>query len=161
MAARKGARVVAIDRDDSVIDTLWRSARTEAPGILPLVVDIGRPPGACGWRNRECPAFLERARGHFDLVMMLALLHHLVVNERVPLAAILQLAFELTTRWAIVEYVDPQDPNFRHIVRGREELHRDLTPENFESAAGRLFQIVDSAGINATRRIYLLRKKGV
>ena len=91
---------------------------------------------------------------------MLALLHHLVVNERVPLAAILQLAADLTTRWAVVEYIDPRDPNFQHIARGRDALHRDLTQENFESAAGRWFQIADAAAIGDTRRIYLLRKKG-
>jgi SAM-dependent methyltransferase len=160
LAARTGARVVAIDRDEGAVDALWRSASHSARGILPLVVDIGRPPGACGWQNGECAAFLDRARGSFDCVLMLALLHHLVVNERVPLAAILQLAADLTTRWAVVEYIDPRDPNFQHIARGRDALHRDLTQENFESAAGRWFQIADAAAIGDTRRIYLLRKKG-
>ena len=159
LAARTGARVVAIDRDEAVIGALWRSASQASLGILPLVVDIGRPPGACGWRNNECAAFLDRARGSFDCVLMLALMHHLLVNERVPLAAILQLAAELTTRWAILEYIDPKDANFQHIARGRDALHRDVTPESFERAAGGWFQIVDAAGISPTRRIYLLRKK--
>ena len=160
LAARTGARVVAIDRDEAAIDALWRSANQSAPGILPLVIDIGRPPGACGWENAECSAFLDRARGAFDCVLMLAVIHHLVVNERVPLAAILRLASELTTCWAVVEYIDPADSNFRQIARGRDALHRDLTRESFESTAGEWFQIVDSAGVSATRRVYLLRKKG-
>lgn len=159
MAARHGARVVAIDRDDAVIDALWRSAKQAAPGILPLVVDIGRPPGACGWQNNECASFLDRARGSFDCVLMLALIHHLLVNERVPLGAILQLAAELTTRWAVVEYVDPQDINFQQIARGRDALHRDLTRESFELAAGHWFQIADTRDISPTRRIYVLRKR--
>jgi SAM-dependent methyltransferase len=160
LAARSGARVVAIDRDEAAIDAVWRSASQAAPGILPLVVDIGRPPGACGWQNNECAAFLDRARGSFDCVLMLALMHHLVVNERVPLGAILQLAAELTTRWAIVEYIDPHDSNFQNIARGRDALHGDVTRENFESAAGRWFQIVGARDINLTRRIYLLQKRG-
>jgi len=160
LAARKGARVVAIDRDEGAIDALWRSASQSAPSVLPLVIDIGRPPGACGWENAECPAFLDRARGAFDCVLMLAVIHHLVVNERVPLAAILHLAAELTTRWAVVEYIDPADSNFQQIARGRDALHRDLTHQSFEAATCRWFQIVDSAEVSATRRIYLLRKKG-
>lgn len=159
MAALRGARVVAIDRDEAVVDALWRSAGEAAPGILPLVVDIGRPPGACGWQNGECAAFLDRARGSFDCVLMLALIHHLQVNERVPPIAILQLAAELTTRWAVVEYIDPKDSNFQHIARGRDALHRDVTPENFESAAGNWFEIADKCEVSPTRRIYLLRKK--
>ena len=159
MAALRGARVVAIDRDEAVIDALWRSAGESTLGILPLVVDIGRPPGACGWQNGECAAFLDRARGSFDCVLMLALMHHLQVSERVPLAAILQLAAELTTRWAVVEYIDPKDSNFQQMARGREALHRDVTAGSFDSAAGRWFQIADTCAVSPTRRIYLLRKK--
>jgi len=160
MAARTGARVVAIDRDGGAIDALWRQASQTGAAILPLVVDIGRPPGACGWQNSECPAFLDRARENFDCVLMLALLHHLLVNERVPLTAILQLVGELTTRWAVVEYIDPDDSNFQQIARGRDALHRDLTRESFESAAQGWFQIADFCEVSATRRVYLLRKKG-
>lgn len=159
LAARRGARVVAIDRDETAIGALWRSAIQSAPAILPLVVDIGRPPGACGWQNQECAGFLDRARGKFDCVLMLALIHHLVVNERVPLAAILQLIAELTTRWAIVEYIDPQDSNFQKIARGRDALHGDVTRESFESAAGRRFQIVEAGDVSPTRRMYLLQKR--
>jgi len=160
LAARTAARVVAIDREEAAIDSLWRSACQTAPAILPLVIDIGRPPGACGWQNAECPSFLDRARGSFDCVLMLALIHHLLVNERAPLSWILQLASELTTNLAIVEYIAPEDANFRKIARGRDALHRDLTEENFELAAARWFEIAGAARVSATRRIYLLRKKG-
>jgi SAM-dependent methyltransferase len=160
MAARTGARVVAIDRDEGAIGALWQSARETSPAILPLVVNIAWPAGACGWRNGECSAFLDRARGSFDFILMLALMHHLLVSERAPLGAIVQLAAELTTRWAVVEYVDPKDSNFQRIARGRDALHRDLTPESFELAVGRCFEIADVSAVSLTRRIYLLRKKG-
>jgi len=159
LAARSGARVVAIDRDADAVDALWQSASGAGARILPLVVDIGRPPGACGWHNSECAAFLDRARGAFDCVLMLALIHHLLVNERVPMEAILQLAAELTTRLAFVEYIDPGDLLFRRIVRGREALHRGVTRENFEAAAGRWFQILEVHDVTPARRIYILRKR--
>jgi hypothetical protein len=91
---------------------------------------------------------------------MLALLHHLLVNERVSFAGIFQLAADLTTRLAIIEYVDPADALFRRITRGREELHRDVTAEDFEAAACRWFQILEAHSVSATRRIYILRKRG-
>src|SRR3954451_2197393 len=127
LAAARGARVVAIDRDPSVVGRTWREASQQNAGILPLVIDIARPPGATGWANREHPSFLERARGSFDCVLMLALVHHLLVSERVPLAAIFELLAELTTRAALVEYIDPADAQFQRILRGRGELHRDFT----------------------------------
>ncbi len=159
LAIRYGARVVAIDRDADSVGMLWQSAGQAGAQVLPLVVDIGRPPGACGWQNNECAAFLDRARGAFDCVLMLALVHHLLVNERVPLDAVLDLAAELTTDLAIVEYIDPSDFQFRQIARGRDELHQDVTRERFEGAARRCFQILDANDVSPTRRIYILRKK--
>ena len=153
LASRNGARVVAVDSDPDVVDTLWHSAAKSNLPILPLVVDIARPPGACGWQNSECTAFLDRARGAFDCVLMLALIHHLLVNERVPLTAILQLAAELTTELAIIEYIDPADLLFQQITRGRDVLHHDVTRESFETAACRWFQILDASNVTPNAAI--------
>ncbi len=161
LAAEKGAGVVAIDYDPVVVGSVWRSAVEEKLDILPLVVNLGRPSPAAGWRNRELSSFLDRARGQFDLLLMLAVIHHLLVSERVPLEEILRVAAEMTRDAVLMEYVDPGDPMFRVLVRGREELHRDLTPESFEAACKRHFKIVRSfAPEGATRRLYLLRKSG-
>ena len=92
---------------------------------------------------------------------MLALLHHLLVNERVPLDSIFDLAASLTTRVLIVEYIDPADPQFRSIARGRDALHRDLTADSFEFAARRLFEIAGTQALTPTRRIYTLEKRRV
>jgi hypothetical protein len=49
---------------------------------------------------------------------------------------------------------------FRRIVRGREELHKDLTAEMFEAHARRHFEIVRVQHLeNSTRWLYLLRKR--
>ncbi|NJM53424.1 MAG: DUF1698 domain-containing protein [Blastocatellia bacterium] len=65
IAAQTGASVVSIDQDATVVSKVWQMANTENLDILPLVVDISRPSPAIGWRNEECPSFLERAAGHF------------------------------------------------------------------------------------------------
>jgi SAM-dependent methyltransferase len=159
LAAARGSRVVGIDRDPDSAEMLWRAAQDHETDVLPLVVDISRPPGAAGWTNRECLAFLARACAKFECVLMLALIHHLLVNERVPLAAILDVAADLSNRDAIVEYIDPADPQFRRIVRGREALFTDLTREHFETVARGRFDIVRACDSAPTRRIYLLRKR--
>ncbi len=158
LAAKSGARVVAIDYAADAAGWLWQSASAAGSRILPLVVDIGRPPGACGWQNGECAGFLERARGTFDCVLMLALMHHLLVNERVPMPAILQLAAELTTHLAMVEYIDPADLLFQRLARGRDGLHQNVSREAFEAAASCWFQILDFSDVSPTRRVYVLRK---
>jgi len=160
LAARQGASVVAIDYDPVVTGQVWRRARADKLNILPLVVDLTRPTPAVGWRNNEWPSFLERASGRFDTVLMLAVIHHMLVTERVPLPEIMSMAAQLTTNLVIVEFIEPEDSMFRQLARGRDHLHRDLTPAHFEQVCQREFQIVRSMRLpGAHRSIYLLQKK--
>lgn len=162
-AAALGASVVAIERDEQACELLYRAASAARADVLPLNVDLARPTPPVGWRNAEQSGFLERAtgKGGFDAVLMLALIHHMLVESQIPLADILGLAAELTNRWLLIEYVDPADPMFRALARGRDALYRDLTREAFEhafEAAG--FEAANSAAVsNGLRHLYLLRRR--
>jgi SAM-dependent methyltransferase len=159
LAARSGASVVAIDYDPVVLGPVWRRARAENLNILPLAVNLTRPTPGTGWRNRECSSFLDRARGHFDAVLMLAVIHHMLVSERVPLREILELAAELTKDILIVEFIAPEDSMFQRLTRGREELHKDLNHRLFEDLCRERFAIVRAQHVESSSRwLYLLRK---
>src|SRR5205085_9707023 len=110
LAARARARVVAVDYDPCVVGQAWRRAQSEGLDILPLVCNLARPTPATGWRNHECPSFLDRARGSFDAVLTLAVLHHMLVTERIPRTEIVSLAAEMTTDALVIELVAPADP---------------------------------------------------
>jgi Methyltransferase domain len=160
IAARAGASVVAIDYDSVVVGEVWREAITNSLDILPLVVNLARPTPSIGWRNSECQSFLERARGHFDSVLMLGVIHHLLVSERIPLSEIIKLAAELTTDMLIIEFVAPDDPMFRRITRGRDHLFTTLNREFFEKTSGQHFEIVRCQQLDQTSRwLYLMKKK--
>jgi SAM-dependent methyltransferase len=162
LAARSGAAVVSIDYDPVVVGRLWQRAAAEGLDILPLAVNLARPTPSLGWRNMENPSFIERFRGRFEGVLMLAVLHHLLVSERIPLPEVMRLAAELTTDLLVIEYVAPADPMFRRIARGRDHLHESLTQEYFEEVARRSFEIVRSERLGDTHRaIYMLRRKSV
>jgi SAM-dependent methyltransferase len=161
LAAQAGAEVVAVDLDEACAGAIWRRAREQKLNILPLVLNLARPSPALGWRNGECPSFLDRAAGAFDGVLMLALIHHLLVTERIPLEEILRLAYELTNRLLVIEFVEPQDAMFRRLTRGREPLHATLDVKMFERACLPYFEIVRSLALPGTqRRMYCLKRKG-
>lgn len=159
IAARNGASVVAIDSDPVVLGEIWRMAWRQRLDILPLAVNLTRPTPGIGWRNRECASFLDRAQGSFDAVLMLAVIHHMLVTERVPLKDIVDAAAELTNDIAVIEFVGPEDSMFRRLTRGREELHRGLSPQVFEYECRRRFEVVRKQhGANTSRWLYLLKK---
>jgi SAM-dependent methyltransferase len=159
LAAGSGAAVVAIDRDGAVVDATFERARREGLDILPLVVDLARPTPAVGWRNGECPSFLERARGKFDGVLMLAVLHHLAVTEGITIEEILSLTAELTSRVAVIEYVEPTDPMFLRLARGRDH-YRGLDRLHFEAVCRRHFEVLRVEPMPDTKRwLYVLGRR--
>ena len=159
ICARRGARVVAIDLDSASVGATWRRAISEQLDILPLRVNIAWPTPATGWRNAEYSSFLTRAFRSFEMVMLLATLHHLLVTDRIPLREVISLISQMTTRYALIEYVPTHDPMFREIVRGREALHESLTQEAFEGECRREFSTVRSKQVGARgRTLYLLEK---
>jgi hypothetical protein len=90
---------------------------------------------------------------------MLAVIHHLLVTERVPLLEILRLAADLTKDAAVIEFVPATDPMFRRLLRGRDGLHRDFTQQSFEQACSKFFRIERKEELEAgSRCLYLLRK---
>lgn len=159
LAAQNGAGVISIDQDPAVVSKVWRMAKQENLNILPLVVDISRPSPAIGWNNEECPSFLERVRGRIDTVMLLAVIHHLLVSERIPLEKIIRLTAEITKDTAIIEFVPPDDPMFRQIARGRDHLFEDLNSEVFQEVCLKYFKILHNEKLaDSNREIYLLQK---
>jgi SAM-dependent methyltransferase len=160
LAAKGGARVIGIDIDPVVVGAAWRRAISEKLDIQPLCVNLARPSPATGWRNAEYPSFLDRATGSFEMVLMLAVLHHLLVTERIPLHDVIDLAADLTTRHLVLEYVAKDDPLFQRITRGREALHADFTQEAFEVACQQRFSLIAKHPVKGTLRwVYLLGKR--
>jgi SAM-dependent methyltransferase len=159
LAARSGSSVVAIDSDPAAVGRLWHRASAKSLDVQPLVVDLCRPTPALGWCNFETTSFLDRARQGFDMVMMLAVVHHMLVSERAPLEQILDLAAELTTNLLLIEFVEPSDPMFRRLARGRDALYAHLTSSYFEAACANRFHIIRKQPIaESNRTLYLLRR---
>jgi SAM-dependent methyltransferase len=160
MSTRSGASVVSIDYDPVVVGKVWSIAASEQLDILPLTVNLARPTPSLGWRNMENPSFLERANSSFDAVLMLAVIHHMLVSERIPLPEIMRLASDLTRDLLVIEFVGTQDPMFKRISRGRDHLHTDLTEDYFETVSRQFFDIVRFEKLGDThRKIYMMRKK--
>lgn len=62
---------------------------------------------------------------------MLALMHHLLLHDQIPLAEIAALCRTLTTGTLILEWVPPTDVMFRELLRGRDALYAGITEPAF------------------------------
>ncbi|HET8690537.1 MAG TPA: class I SAM-dependent methyltransferase [Steroidobacteraceae bacterium] len=158
IAATEG-EVVALDIDERSVAAIWERAREKRLPILPLVGNFGRPTPALGWRNRELESLLGRAAEGFDLVLMLAVVHHLRVTEGVPVAEQFDAVAGITRRHLLVEYVPVTDPMFAAIARGREPLYGDCQRPEFEATLLRRFQVERKHELPNGRVLYLARRR--
>lgn len=159
LAVAAGARVVALDTDLATIDQLWVNARKDSRDILPLVVNIARPSPALGWENRESISFLDRAEQRFDLVLMLAVIHHLLLMDQIPLEQIAALAARLTRRHLVIEWVPQADPMFQKLLRGRDALYSGLTAERMLAAFASHFSVTSQCDLSNGRTLFIMEKQ--
>ena len=158
MAADAGYRVVAWDQDAASVDAHWRRVRGDGnPTILPLICDLANPSPAIGWALEERSSFLNR--GEPDVMLALALVHHLAIGNNVPLPGVARLFARMAPR-AIVEFVPKEDPMTRRLLAARRDIFEHYTIDGFREAFGGPFRIVREATVaDSPRTIFLLERR--
>jgi ribosomal protein L11 methylase PrmA len=150
VAAEHADHVVAIDADHATVDGLYRALRGGGT-ILPLVMSVTDPSPDLGWRGSE-RASLER-RGTPDLVLALALVHHVTITGNVPVAQFLDWLRSLDCA-LVIEFPDREDAMVQRLLAGKTETaNPDYDRETFERALGERFE-VDRTERLGTRTLY-------
>ena len=157
IAAEHAGSVVALDGDHATVDALYRSLRAEGEQrILPLVMDLADPSPARGWRGRERVRLEDR--GGPDLVLCLALVHHLSIAANVPLAEVVDWLASLGAA-LVVEFAGREDPMVKRLLsRKRDDSHPDYDVARFEAELSSSFEIVRREEL-ATRTLYEARPR--
>ena len=159
LAAEHADYVVAVDNDELVIDRLYRRLRAERrEDILPLVMNLVDPSGGIGWRNRERAPFSQRVRP--DLVLALALVHHLAIAANVPLPEVVAWLRSFGGR-LVVEFVHMDDPMVRRLLGNKPGgLFDDYRRDAFEAILGEHFGVHRQETLpSGTRTLYLAEPK--
>jgi hypothetical protein len=158
LAAGLGARVVAFDADPVAVEASWQAARDRADGrVLPLLMDLTNPSGDQGWAHREHRSL--QSRGPADLVMALALVHHLALGYHVPLPAFAAWLASLGRR-ALVEFVPREDPRAAQLLATRPGAFPGYHQTGFEEALAGPFEVEERRSLEGSGRVlYLLRRR--
>lgn len=160
LALRHGAGyAVATDGDPVVIDRLYRElAAAGDETILPLCIDLADMSGGHGWAGRQRSALFDRVRP--DLVLCLALIHHLAITASVRVSAIIDLLADLGAP-VVLELPLPEDPMAARLLsRKRDRKVPGYTRAEIETEMRRRFTIARELTLpGETRVIYELRPR--
>jgi len=151
IAAENADHVIAIDYDPLTIDQLYRSLKhTGDKKILPLIGNLADPSPGIGWRNTERKLLQER--GSPDLVMGLALIHHLVIGSNIPLNEAIHWFAELGGD-LLIEYVSKNDSMTQRLLLNKDDNYSDYTQENFEQQLAKYFNNIETKHLDSGNRV--------
>jgi ribosomal protein L11 methylase PrmA len=152
------AEIIAADSDSICINQLYRRIKQEKlRHILPAVIDLTFPPGGYGWNNSEYPAFLDRKE--YDLVLALALIHHLCIGKNIPMQKIAAF-FDAIATHLVIEFIPKEDPKVQEMLYDREDIFDAYTESEFELCFGVYFIIAAAERIkDSHRKIYKMKRK--
>ena len=152
VAVEAGARrAIAVDSDALVVDRLYRMLRDRSEDrITPLLLDLTNPSSGVGWRGRERRPFVERVRP--DLVLCLAVVHHLALTDTVPFEEIVGFLADFGAP-LVVELPHRDDPMVaRLLARKRAGLFDHYDRPQWEQALAGRFEILEQATLPSGRR---------
>lgn len=154
LAALSGSRVVAFDTDELVITQLYYDARDNKLPILPLIMDFTKPTPSRGLSNHWAIAATERFQ--CDMVLALALVHHIVLERRLNFDQIVEGLALFSKRWVVVEFIPREDQDVGKWWSDRISWY---TLDNFINALKKRFSNVSIMPSHPEHRVLLLCEK--
>jgi len=157
-AAKRGIFTVASDIDHAAVEKNYLTVRSQGEkNLLPLVIDLTNPSPAIGWANSERESFSDR--GPVDMLLALALIHHLAISNNLPLESVAEF-FAASAKWTVVEFVPKSDSQVQRLLATRKDIFDHYNEEGFEEAFTRYFSIIEKKPVSGSERtLYLLKKK--
>jgi ribosomal protein L11 methylase PrmA len=158
LAAAEGYRVVAMDIDEGAVERAYLAIRADGrTDITPLLADLTDPGPALGWANAERTSLLDRIDA--DVILALALVHHLAIGSNVPLPMVAALFARLSPH-AVVEWVPKEDAMVKRLLASREDVFDYYNEAGFEAAFAPHFDIVTKTRIEGSvRTLYHFRRR--
>jgi ribosomal protein L11 methylase PrmA len=160
IAADHSSQVISFDLDPEAVERNYaHAAGCREQKILPLILDITNPSPAIGWALSERMSIAQR--GPADLVLALALIHHLAIGNNVPLGQVAEF-FASIGRQLIIEFIPKSDSQIQRMLASREDVFPGYSQENFERDFSPYFTVVKKNQIRESQRtLYLMERKPI
>jgi ribosomal protein L11 methylase PrmA len=124
--------------------------------MLPLRMDLTNPSPDLGWHNAERESM--QARGPVDLVMALALIHHLAISNNVPLADVADYFADLG-EYLIIEFVPKSDSQVKRLLASRLDIFPTYTLGGFRKAFAQHYTLLDEQLVEGSERTLFFFKR--
>ncbi|HLG37188.1 MAG TPA: class I SAM-dependent methyltransferase [Nitrososphaera sp.] len=177
LAANLGCQVVAVDMDEACVNSLYDRAKREGLPILPLVMDVTKPTPDVWPLAYDSEPPLSLIGGNYplllsadkrlrcDMVLALALVHHLALGQGLSFNEIARRLSDFTKKYLLVEFVAREDqlivgePSFFSAFNANPRQFDWYTLDNFLQELRGYFRQVEITEPCAGSRVILICTK--
>ena len=144
------SQVISVDGDHDVVEQIYLAEKMNAgSNILPLVMNLANVSPGQGWAGSERRAFDQRRKP--DLVLCLALIHHVRLSANIPNALFLKWLRSLEAG-VILEFVNREDEMVVKLLTNKKEQYEDYNLGQFTAEAERFFTIKAQESLKGGKR---------
>jgi hypothetical protein len=158
LLSEKNIYTIAADLDHFSINQLYKQVITEKlENLQPMIIDLSKPTPATGVNNQERASFLQRI--HVDMVMALALIHHLSIGHNIPFEKSAEM-FHGMGEFLVIEFVPKNDEKVQLMLSQKKDIYSGYTIENFLKGFGEKFNVIKSENVGSSgRTLFLMKRK--
>ena len=150
IASEAGIETVSFDIDEAAVEKNYRQVvEKKEQCILPLIMDVSNPSPGLGWVLKERDSLVQR--GPADMVIAVALIHHLTIGGNAPFDMVAQF-FHSIARTLVIEFVPKEDSQVQRLLSSREDVFTYYDISHFKIAFGKYFRIENEVSIEGSER---------
>jgi hypothetical protein len=156
LAANTSSYVISTDIDHDCINKFYNGIKQKGiANICPLIIDMAAPSPGIGVNNEERASFSQRTK--VDLVLALALVHHLAIGKNIPFDRITDM-FSSLGNYLIIEFVPKDDQKVKLMLQQKRDIYSWYSEGEFITAVQKKFTIAAKENIgNSGRTLYLMK----
>ncbi len=156
LLAEQNIFTIAADADHYAVNKLYQQAKKGVQNIHPLLVNLSNPSPGIGVNNWDRKSLLNRVT--VDLVVALAVVHHLCIGKNIPFYLLVDLFTSLGNH-LLIEFVPKEDEKVALMLTQKKDIYDWYTEEAFLAAFAKKYVIKKEQRIGASNRtLYLLER---
>ncbi len=150
----RGWFTLSADIDHSAVTKLYGEVIKESLSIHPLIIDLANPSPANGVNYEERKSLSDRF--HADLILALALIHHLAIGKNIPFEMIAKMFRQLGEK-LIIEFIPKDDEKIQLMLQQKQDIYHWYTQFNFKQAFSKYYTILEVKELFRGRTLFLMQ----
>ena len=158
LAAFYTKRVIALESDDICVDLMERQIKKhKLTHVNVLMQELAETSPNLGVIEKEVSSIFTRAKS--EMVMALAVEHHLHITNLISLSQIAEMFSLFSSKLLITEFIPANDSKVQLLIKNRNKDLSGYTINTYKTALEKYFKIIEETKLDGSERILILLQK--